>query len=345
MVEFFTDKAIKYLNAHQGDAPFFLKLNYDGPYFLPPTNEGPDPQNPFYAKYQGRTFQPFPPLAPGITEPIPSYGTDERRNERIWRWILNKENEKFQRMHNDPASMANMAAQNEMVDHNVGRLMEALRVAGFEENTLVIFSSDQGNLYGQHGLWGHPVSTVPTFMVDTTFKIPLIFRHVGTIEPKQRADMVVSHYDLIHTLLDYAGFGDVEVANSPGRSFAPFLMGESMPDWPNEVYFEHDESRSVRTNRFFYTKRLEGFGENELYDLSTNPKQTTNVYADPQYANIASELDQKLTVFFDQYADPKYDLWNGGRPKSIFMRPYMFRERYGENWGAIIESAVPFRED
>ncbi|MCY3972432.1 MAG: sulfatase-like hydrolase/transferase [Acidobacteria bacterium] len=344
LVEFFTDKAIEYLVTHEGDAPFFLKLNYDAPYFLPPTNMGPDPKNPFYSKYEGRRFTPFPGLRPELLEPFPLLGDRGRPRDEAWRAYLNGVTLRYGRMHNDPATMLNMAAQNEMVDHHVGRLMAALKEAGMEEDTLVVFSSDQGNLYGQHGLWGHPISTTPTFMVDTTFRIPLIFRHWGAIEPYRRIDMVVSHYDLMSTLLDYAGFGDVEITGSPGRSFAGVLTGDRIADWPDEAYFEHEESRSIRTPLYFYTKRLPAFGENELYDLVSDPKQQENVAGNPKYAETVAHLDRKVTAFFERYSDPRYDLWKGGRPKGIIYRPWLWRELHGDDWNPIVESAAPFEE-
>ena len=80
-------------------------------------------------------------------------------------------------MHNDSATMANVASQNTLVDDGVGRVLAALKEKGLDKNTLVIFSSDQGNFYGQHGIWQHTVVTTPASMYETAMNIPLIIRH------------------------------------------------------------------------------------------------------------------------------------------------------------------------
>jgi len=346
IIEFFTEKAIEYLKQQDGSSPFYLQLNYDGPYYLPPTCMGPDPKNPFYERFERHLFTPFPPLDRRMIEQLPE--PDQIDNfhpeDEFWRRFINGGRQMFTRMHNDPATMANMAAQNALVDHCIGRVMEALHAQGLDQDTLVIFSSDQSNLYGQHGLWGHPPFTTPAYMYDTTFNVPLIFRQPGTIEPFRVNDMVIGQYDFMPTILDYAGFGDVEIAHSPGRSFAPVLRGNPMTDWVNEAYFEHEESRSIRTPLYFFTRRLEGFGENELYDLIADPGQETNVCGQPEYAEKEAELDKRLTAFFEQYSDPKYDIWRGGRPKGNTYRPWLFRQKYGDDWDPIIELAPLFEE-
>jgi len=348
IVDFFTDKAIEYIEGQESSQPFYLQLNYDGPYYLPPTCMGPDRKNPFYEKFEGRFFAPFPALRPEMTDylgPDPDEPDPARPVDQMLRRWLNGAKRAFTHMHNDPATMANMAAQNALLDQGIGRVLEALRRQGLEENTLVVFSTDQSNLYGQHGLWGHPMFTTPSYMYDTTFNVPLIFRHTGRIKPYRTCDTLVGQCDFIHTLLEYAGFEAIDVDDSPGRSFAAALRGEAIPDWRSEIFFEHLESRSVRTAGFFYTKRLEGTGPNELYDLVADPNQDRNVIDRPEYADKAKELDRRLVDFFSRYSDPKYDLWRGGRPKGIVYRPWIFRKIWGEDWGPVMESAPSFVDD
>ncbi len=80
-------------------------------------------------------------------------------------------------MHNDPATMANVASQNTVVDDGVGRVMAALKAKGLDKDTLVIYSSDQGNFYGQHGIWEHVTVTTPSNLYEAALNIPLIVRH------------------------------------------------------------------------------------------------------------------------------------------------------------------------
>jgi len=103
-----------------------------------------------------------------------------------------------------------------LVDDGVGRSLKALRDNGLEENTLVIYTSDQGKFFGQHGLWGHTDYSFPASLYDTPMNIPLIARYPGVIEKKQVSDLLIGQYDLMPTLLDRAGF-EIEIANSPDR--------------------------------------------------------------------------------------------------------------------------------
>ena len=106
-------------------------------------------------------------------------------------------------MHNDSATMANVASQNTLVDDGVGRVLPALREKGLDKNTLVIFSSDQGNFYGQHGIWQHTIVTTPSSMYETAMNIPLIIRHPDKIEAGRTSDLLIGQYDIPVTILDY----------------------------------------------------------------------------------------------------------------------------------------------
>ena len=246
-------------------------------------------------------------------------------------------------MQNDPESYANLLSQNTLIDDGVGKVLDALDKMGLAENTLVVFSTDQGNAFGQHGHWGHTIHFNPPHLYDVAMNVPFVVRHTGTIEPGQVNDMMIGQYDIAPTLVDYAGF-DVEFENSPGRSFVPMLLGEEMPNWGDEVFFEQDQTRAIRTSEFSYWDRLEGTGEPELYDMRKDKLQMTNVYGSPEYENIVKELDMKLDSFFDKHADPKYDLWEGGTTKVMMIRPQVFLEVYGEDWSPIVEVNPIFEE-
>ena len=146
------------------------------------------------------------------------------------------------------------------------------------------------------------------------------------------------------TLVDYLGYGDVTFENSPGRSFADVLNGIPVSYWGEDVFFEQEETRGIRTDDFSYWKRISGIGEPELYDMKKDPGQTINVYGNPEYATVIEELDLKLTEFFAEHADPKYDLWNGGTAKGSVQRPGMFQELYGDEWNTVSEELPKFIE-
>jgi arylsulfatase A-like enzyme len=212
----------------------------------------------------------------------------------------------------------------------VGKVLAALDDAGLAESTLVIFSTDQGNFYGQHGLWQHTVVTSPSNLYEAALNIPLIVRHQGAIAAGSDNNRLIGQYDLPATILDYLGI-DVAFEGSPGSSFADQLRGDDAP-WDNEVFYEQEESRGIRTPDFAYWQRLAGTGQAELYDMKADAGQNHNVIDDPAYREVIATLDKRLTEFFGRYADPEYDLWHGGIAKGSVVRPHMFRELYGPDW-------------
>ena len=325
IVDYFTEKAVEYIQAYDGKKPFYLQLNYDGPYVNPPTNLGPA-RNRFYKDYEGKNFTSFPrvPFNENLAQQI-------LNRELHPAFIINKHMEALA-MHNDPETMANVASQNAIVDDGVGRVMETLKEKGLDENTLVIFSSDQGNFYGQHGLWQHTVVTTPSNLYETAMNVPLIFRHPSVIPQAEVSDALLAQYDLPATILDYVGIDDVSFASSPGVSFATGLKTSKAAIGRKLVFFEQEETRGVRSDRFAYWERIEGIGKPELYDMQADPGQEVDLSENPEFADIQRQLSQELHDFFEANSDPKYDLWNGGVAKGSIVRPEMFKRLYGDSW-------------
>ena len=335
IVDFFTEKAVDYINSYEGKRPFYLQLNYDGPYTNPPTNLGPA-RNRFYPDYVGTDFESFPRVAvhPNVVEQLLDPATSPFFVEKLSQLIA---------MHNDPATMANVASQNTLVDEGVGRVLAALEKNGLTENTVVIFSADQGNFYGQHGLWQHTIVTKPASMFETAMNVPLIVRHPEQIKAGQVSSELIGQYDIPVTILDYLSVTDVEFDNSPGRSFTPLLRGEVV-NWNDAVFFEQEETRCVRTDRYAYCQRLRTTGKPELYDTLKDPGQNHNVHADQVYAEVVERLEQRLKEFFAAYSDEEYDLWQGGVAKGSVDRPEMFRRLYGDDWRALAIVKPAFEE-
>jgi arylsulfatase A-like enzyme len=331
-VDFFSDKAVEYLEAYDHEEPFFMMVTYNGPYMNPPTNLGPA-RNRHYADYVGKDFGSFPRnrINETVLEEIPYPDPEE--------WYLN-----LARMHNDLETMANAASQNAMVDDGVGRLLKALEDNDFAENTLVIYTSDQGNFFGQHGLWGHTDFSFPASLYETAMNIPLIAHYPGVIEQGQVSDLLIGQYDLMPTLLDMAG-SSMEIANSPGRSFAEHLRGNELTSWNDAVFMDQEATRAIRTDRYVYWKRLKGTGKHELYDMQTDPGQENNLYGDPDYAEVIEQLDERLNRFFATYSAAQYDLWQGGTVKGTTESTEVYKSLYGDEWEPESEIRPAFRED
>jgi arylsulfatase A-like enzyme len=331
-VDFFTDKAVDYLQTYDHQEPFFLMVTYNGPYMNPPTNLGAA-KNRHYVDYKDKELSSFPRnrINETILDEIPYPDPEE--------WYLN-----LARMHNDQETMANAASQNTMVDDGVGRLLGALRDNGLADNTLVIYTSDQGNFFGQHGLWGHTDYSFPASLYETAMNIPLIAHYPGVIEKGQVSDLFIGQYDFMPTILDMAGL-DVEIANSPGRSFAEHLKGNELEAWSDAVYMDQEATRVIRTSQYSYWKRLKGTGEHELYDIQKDPEQKSNLYGNPDYVEVISELDRRLTQFFATYSDAQYDLWRGGTVKGSTESTQVYKSLYGDQWEPESEIRPAFREN
>ena len=335
IVDFFTEKAVEYLRNHEGDKPFYLQLNYDGPYTNPPTNYGPA-RNRFYEQYVGKEFSSFPRTA------YNNNLIDQLLDENTSDFFRGKLREGLE-MHNDPATMANVASQNTLVDDGVGKVLAVLKEKGLDKNTLIIFSSDQGNFYGQHGLWQHTIVTKPASMYETAMNIPLIIKHPGEIKGQRVSDALIGQYDIPVTILDYLGIHDVKFENSPGKSFMAILEGNN-GEIHQAVFIEQEETRVIRTKKYSYWKRLDTTGSSELYDLENDPGQLRNAYNDPGYSDVIDMLDAQLTAFFDRYSDKEYDLWNGGGAKGSIDRPEVFQKLYGKDWQPKVEIKPAFSE-
>jgi arylsulfatase A-like enzyme len=174
--------------------------------------------------------------------------------------------------------------------------------------------------------------------------IPLIARYPGVIEKGQVSDLYIGQYDLMPTLLDMAGL-DLKIANSPGRSFAEHLKGSELASWSDAVYMDQEATRVIRTDQYSYWKRLKGTGKHELYDIQKDPKQENNLYGNPDYAEVVSELDKRLTQFFDTYSNAEYDLWRGGTVKGSTESTQVYKSLYGEQWKPESEIRPAFREN
>jgi len=237
---------------------------------------------------------------------------------------------------NNRTAMVNVASETAMVDDGVGTIMQKLKELGLEDNTIVIYTSDQGASYGHHGLFGNTSWSFPFTAHNINMQIPLIVRHPGKIPQGLQSDRIINQYDLFPTLLEYTGMGEKKIANTPGKSFVPFLYGKDVSYWGDAAFFEFVTIRVVRTSDWKYMKRLDEEEPNTLYDLKNDPHEKVNLIDDPAYANIVNEMDNKLTRFFDKYSDEKYDLWKGGTAKGILLQKYygrddIFKSRF-PNW-------------
>ena len=193
------------------------------------------------------------------------------------------------------------------MDAGIGRLLDRLEALGLRERTLVVFMSDNGFSAGHHGFWGKGNGTVPRNMYENSIRVPAIFSHPGTIPGGRVERGMASAYDFMPTLLDYLGLPVPTDRNLPGRSFAPLLRGEEMPERESIViYDEYGPVRMVRTREWKYVYR-HAYGPHELYDLVNDPDERVNRAEDPAMAARIRELKGLMEEWFTRYANPCRD--------------------------------------
>ncbi len=298
LTKFWTDHGVRFIEQNK-DRPFFLYLAYNGPYGLGPAMREPI-RNRFASHY--------------AAHPMPSMPRDTPHpwNFNYGDWLP------------DMQVRRKYAAEVSGIDDGVGRITDTLQRLGLEENTLVIFLGDQGLASGHSGFWGMGDHTRPLTAFDWTTWIPMIFRQKGRMSAGERSNHVVSNYDVLPTLLEYLGLQSKtpDKPKLPGRSFAATLEGRDT-DWDDTVFFEFENVRSIRTAEWKYIERIYQ-KPNELYHLENDPGERLNLYGVPEHSGIQNELQKRLHVFFDRYAEPRWDLWKGGASKTNIITEKFF---------------------
>ncbi len=192
------------------------------------------------------------------------------------------------------------------VDESVGRLRAYLKEAGLADNTIVIYSSDQGFYLGDHGWYDK------RWMYEESLKMPLIIHWPGVTKPGSINTELVQNLDYAETFLDVAG-ADIP-KDMQGQSLVPLLKGEKT-NFRDAIYYHYFEFPSVhmvarhngiRTKQFKLINFYQ-FGEWEFYDLKNDPDELTNQYQTPKYAQDIARLKAELKNLQTQYAD-KTDL-------------------------------------
>jgi len=292
MTDLWTDHAVRFIEQNKnGENPFFLFLAYNGPYCLGPMLL--EPARNRHADYYA-------------DKPLPSFP-----RESIHPWQYNNK-----AYHNNLVSIRRVAAEVSAVDDGVGTIIETLKKHELDENTIVVFAGDQGWMGGQNGFFGMGDHTRPIAAHDLMMQVPLIFRHPGGIKPGE-TDIMVSNTDFLPSLLDYVGLSK-RIPKKPslsGRSFAKVLRGEEIR-WETAMFYEMESCRSVRTENWKYVARRFPDGPGELYDMKNDPQERSNLFGQAEHKAVQREMATRLDRFFNQYADPEYDIWKGGRSKA-----------------------------
>lgn len=302
-----TDKSIEWLQNRNKEKPFMLMCHHKAPHRPWEPNEKhkdlyedmeipfPDTFDDDYAT-RGSAAKAAKMRIDDLTQTDTKIAPPEgmtKQEERRW---------KYQRFIKDYLKCV------VSIDENVGRLLDYLEQEDVVEDTIVVYTSDQGFYLGEHGWFDK------RFMYEESFRMPLLIRYPKEIKPSSESSELIVNTDFAPTFLDYAG---VEVPSDiQGISLRPILKGEKVDNWRKSVYYRYWQYPTphnvfphygIRTERYkliyYYTHGFE-ISENEVdvpkrpewefYDLKEDPSEINNLYNNPKYKENIQYMKQEL---------------------------------------------------
>lgn len=322
-----TDMSIAWLEQRDKDKPFCLMVHHKAPHrpWVPHPRHAdlyadgtiPEPDTLFddHATMSRAVRAARMTIADDLTAEdlkteIPTDLQGEESTEARTRW-------KYQRYMRDYLQTV------QAVDDGVGQLLDYLDAQGLAEDTVVVYTSDQGFFLGDHGWFDKRL------MFDQSLQMPMLVRWPAEIAPGTLVDAVITNVDFAATFLDMCGVdASAVLPQHQGRSFRALLRGDEVPDWPESMYYrywEHDDPNhhvpahyGIRTRTHKYIHYYgDGLGcpgssqrrfeqEYELYDLVRDPQELTNVVDDPAYAAVLLEMRTELARLQELYRDQPY---------------------------------------
>ena len=187
-----------------------------------------------------------------------------------------------------------------MVDWNVGRLLDALDDEGLTDRTLVIFTSDHGDMLGGHGMYGKTTFS----MYEDTTRVPLLMRLPGEIPEGRVVETQSGSCDIRPTIVDYLGMEPPEPGH--GVSLRPYIGGKE--DLSRPMFAERERGREnfqrlIRTKGWKYVYSSDG--RSQLYDLEGDPGETKNLVRDPAFEKVRAGLHARLRGWMEETRDPR----------------------------------------
>jgi arylsulfatase A-like enzyme len=281
-------------NLRQPNKPFALVVSLDNPhdiyYYKRHKPESPVDSIPMSKSWQDETFQGKPPIQKQFMD------------EGQGKTLIDKPKKDWQ-VYRDC-----YRSKNKLYDNNVGTILDELKRQGEYENTIIIVTSDHGDMDTQHKIiWKGP------FMYEHMMRIPLIIRvpkKYTKVTPQRIKDIDVVNVDIVPTIRDLCG---LPTEKSHGISLAPLLSGSkdyvprdfvigqyySKQVWVNPI-------RMIRTKDYKLNRHIR-WGD-ELYDLKNDQHELNNLAEDPEYAAVKLDLGKKLDQWIKDHEDPFYSL-------------------------------------
>lgn len=201
--------------------------------------------------------------------------------------------------------MKNYLATVKSVDENMGRVLEYLKDNNLEDNTIVIYSSDQGFYLGEHGWFDK------RWMFEESFKMPFLIKWPGVIKPGSKPQALIQNIDYAPTFMEMAGLKAPEEVQ--GKSIVPILKDSSkvVRETLYYAYYELGEHRvpqhfGIRTDRYklFYIPEVD---EWQMFDLVKDPDEMKSVYGEESYADVRKDMVGRYHDMRAKYDAPTYE--------------------------------------
>ncbi len=294
------DRGIEFIKNQPKEKPFALNLWFNACHAedgdrRPGIGQFPWPQS-ANGMYENITIAPPRLNDPAIFEALPEHlRTSITRERYFWRWNTPK---KYQ---------TNIRSYYRMVsgiDNAIGRFMVELEKAGFKDNTIIVYSADNGYIMGNRGLsgkWSH---------FEESTRVPLIITdpRVPADKRGQVTDAAALNLDLPATFLDWAGIKVPE--HYQGHSLQPIVSDKKPADWRTETYHEHFAVRNripafegIRNDDFKYSRYFDHDDE-FLHDLNADPDELVNLANDPKYAKVLKEMRARTDKVVGELGGP-----------------------------------------
>ncbi len=314
-----TNESLKWLQQRDKDKPFMLMTHFKATHepFNYPERFGtlyantmmPEPESlyDFYPEKASRTFEgqileilgkrfeDNPNIYSGTSFSLKGLSKEEARHKIYQKFVKD------------------FLRSGAAIDENIGRLLAYLDEQNLLENTVVVYTADQGYFLGEHGLFDKRI------MYKESIKMPFVIRYPKEINAGTKNNDLILNTDIGPLLLDYAG---IDIPKSmQGRSFRHNLIGLTPPDWRTSMYYRywmHQEHRpahlGIRTKQFkliyFYGQPLREVGGEpatkptwEFYNLEKDPKELLNAYDDPAYKQEITRLKSELLQLKEEVGD------------------------------------------
>ncbi|MEG0771163.1 MAG: sulfatase-like hydrolase/transferase [Clostridia bacterium] len=286
VTDYVTENAVEMIQSHPKDKPFYLSVHYTAPHA--PWDKEQHPKE-IYDMYEYCDFTATPNVP--IHKDADIYGMNDKDYQAY----------RIKCLRGYYSAITGM-------DIGIGKILDTLKEQNELDNTIIIFTADNGMSMGHHGIFGKGNGTYPMNMYDTAVKVPMIISYPQQFKSGFKTKALCSHYDIYPTLMDLLDIKTEDLSNLPGSSFKEILLGND--NTGNEsviVYDEYGPVRMIRTQNYKYIRRFTFDNYDEFYDLKADPDELNNCIDKPEFADIINTMKNELEEWFNKYSVPQYD--------------------------------------